>query len=345
MVINSKKLNIAIVGATGLVGRTFLKVLEETNLPISKIALFATEKSTGKTLEFKGEKIVVENVYNADFSKFNVALFSAGKIASKEIAPLAIKNRCLVIDNGSYWRMHPEVPLIVPEINFEAALKHKGLIANPNCSTIQLVVALNPIHKNYGIYKVEVSTYQAISGAGQKGIDKLKNELQSGLTENVLSKHPIAFNILFHSIPSKYGFSEEETKVINETRKILNANEIKITATCVRIPVLVGHCESVSIVTNRPFDLEEVEAILNNSPSVKVLDDPEKEEYPTPRIAEGTDFVFVGRIRKNPNEKNGLHLWVVADNVRKGAASNAVQILEKLWQENPEKIFDFKPMF
>lgn len=345
MVKKNDSLKIAIIGATGLVGRTFLKVLEETNLPISKIALFATEKSAGKILEFKGKTIAVDNVKNVDFSKFNVALFSAGKIASKEIAPLAVNNRCLVIDNGSYWRMHPEVPLVVPEINFESALKHKGLIANPNCSTIQLVVALNPIYKNYGIRKVEVSTYQAISGAGQKGIDKLKNELQTGRTENVLSKHPIAFNILFHSIPSKYSFSEEETKIINETRKILNSNKIKITATCVRIPVLVGHCESVSIVTNRPFYLEEVETLFINSPSIKVVDNPENEDYPTPRIAEGTNFVFVGRIRKNPNEKNGLHLWVVADNVRKGAASNAVQILEKLWQENPEKIFDFEPMF
>jgi aspartate-semialdehyde dehydrogenase len=341
----NKGLKIAIVGATGLVGRTFLKVLEESFLPIEEIRLFATERSAGQFLEFKGTKLIVENVKQADFTKFDVALFSAGKVASKEIVPSAVKSGCLVIDNGSYWRMHPNVPLVVPEVNFYQALGHKGLIANPNCSTIQLVVALKPIKMKYGLRKVEVSTYQAISGAGQKGIQKLQKELATGKTENILSKHPIAFNVIFHSIPSKYNFSEEETKIINETKKILEDKRLKITATCVRIPVLVSHCESVSIATKKEFYLEELEETLKSSPGIKIIDEPEKEEYPTPRLAEGTDFVYIGRIRRNPTEKNGLHLWVVADNVRKGAASNAVQILEKLWKENPEKIFNFKSLF
>lgn len=340
-----QKLRIAIVGATGLVGRTFLKILEETSLPIEKLDLFATSKSAGKKITFGHRQLIVQNIKNARFEQYDVALFSAGKEASKEFVPLAVKSKTLVIDNGSYWRMHPQVPLVVPEVNFEDALKHRGIIANPNCSTIQLVVALKPIDKHFGIKKVEVATYQAISGAGQKGVDKLLNEIQNGSVVNVLSKHPIAFNINFHSIPSKYGYSEEENKIMNETKKILHRKNLTISATCVRIPVLVGHSEAVSIVTRKTFALEEVEEVLRNSPGIRIIDNPETEEYPTPRIAEGTDLVYIGRIRRNLAERNGLLLWVVADNVRKGAASNAVQILEHLWQKAPEKIFSFRRLF
>ncbi|MCX7879380.1 MAG: aspartate-semialdehyde dehydrogenase [Ignavibacteria bacterium] len=338
-------LRIGIVGATGLVGRTLLKVLEERELPISSIKLFATQRSQGVKLKFKGSEQVVESVDKANFRDFDVVFFSAGKDASSKLVPLAIGKGCLVIDNGSFWRLRYDVPLVVPEVNFEDALKHKGLIANPNCSTIQLVVALKPILDNFGIKKVEVSTYQAISGAGYKGLEKLLYEIRTNEVNPIISNHPIAFNILFHSIPSKYEFSEEEVKIVNETRKILHKKDFRICATCVRIPVTYGHCESVSVVTRFPFELDKLVETMVKAPGIKVVDEPEKELYPTPRLAEGTDFVYVGRIRKNPVEKNGFLMWVVADNVRKGAASNAVQILENLWNRSPDKIFKFKGMF
>lgn len=337
-----KPLRIAIVGATGLVGRTFLKILEDSLLPIDLISLFATSRSAGTTLPFKNKTLTVEDIQTADFSLFDVALFSAGKEASKTYVPRAVEQGCLVIDNGSYWRMHPEVPLVVPEVNFPEVEKHNGIIANPNCSTIQLVVALNPIKQNFGLKRVEVATYQAISGAGQKGVNKLLNEIETKQTEPILSKHPIAFNTIFHSISGKYEFSEEEAKVMNETRKILSLPDLPISATCVRIPVVVGHSEAVSLETNSHFDLPEVEAILSKSEGIEVIDEPEKENYPTPMRAKDTDVVYIGRIRRNPTAENGLLLWVVADNVRKGAASNAIQILEKMYKETPEVLFKLR---
>lgn len=338
-------LRIAIVGATGLVGRTFLRVLEKTNLPISKIGLYASARSEGQSLLFKGEMLRVDDIRNVDFSEYDVAFFSAGKDASQKYVPLAVSKGTLVIDNGSFWRMHKDVPLVVPEVNFSSALKHKGIIANPNCSTIQLVVAINPIKINFGLKKVEVSTYQAVSGAGQKGIDKLLHELETEAIEDTISMHPIAFNIIFHKIPAQFEFSEEESKIINETKKILDAKNLKVSATCVRIPVLVSHCESVSIETQQPFDLKEISEILSNSPGIKVIDDPANEGYPTPQLAKETDFVYVGRLRRNPTLKNGLLLWVVADNLRKGAATNAIQILGNLWEKAPDLIHDFPKLF
>ncbi len=337
-----KPLRIAIVGATGLVGRTFLKILEDSFLSIESISLFATSRSAGTTLPFKNKTLIVEDVQTADFSSFDVALFSAGKDASKTHVPRAVEQKCLVIDNGSYWRMHPDVPLVVPEVNFPEVEKHNGIIANPNCSTIQLVVALNPIKQNFGLKRVEVATYQAISGAGQKGINKLLNEIGTNEVEPTLSKHPIAFNIIFHSIPGKYEFSEEETKVMHETRKILGLPNLPISATCVRIPVVVSHCESVSLETYSHFELPEIESILAKSEGIKVIDEPDKENYPTPIQAKDTDFVYIGRIRRNPAVENGMLLWVVADNVRKGAALNAVQILEKMYREIPEVLFKLR---
>ncbi|MGQ9819421.1 MAG: aspartate-semialdehyde dehydrogenase [Candidatus Kapaibacteriales bacterium] len=338
-------LRIAIVGATGLVGRTFLQLLERTVLPITRLGLFATEKSEGQSLLFKGEMIRVNDLRKADFSEYDVAFFSAGKEASQKYIPLAVSKGTLVIDNGSFWRMHKDVPLVVPEVNFFSALKHKGIIANPNCSTIQLVVAINPIKTNFGLKKVEVSTYQAISGAGQKGIDKLLHELETLTTQPIISKHPIAFNIIFHRIPAQFEFSEEETKIINETKKILDLKNLKVSATCVRIPVLISHCESVSIETQKPFELKVIAEILDNSPGIKLIDDPANEEYPTPQLAKETDLVYVGRLRKNPTSKNGLLLWIVADNIRKGAASNAIQILETLWEKAPDLIRKFPKLF
>lgn len=338
-------LRLAIVGATGLVGRSFLQVLEKKSIPISTIGLFASKKSEGHSLLFKGEMYRVANIENADFNEFDVALFSAGKEVSQKYVPLAVSKGTLVIDNGSYWRMHQEVPLVVPEVNFSAALNHKGIIANPNCSTIQLVVPLNPIKEKFGLKRVEISTYQAVSGAGQKGVDKLLRELEMQKPDPTISKHPIAYNIIFHKISNRYEFSEEELKIINETKKILNAKNLKISATCVRIPVLVSHCESVSIETRQPFKLEEIAETLSNSPGIKLVDDPANEDYPTPQMVKGSDLVYVGRLRRNPAVKNGILLWVVADNLLKGAASNAIQILENLWQKAPDKIKDFNPLF
>ncbi len=338
-------LNLGIVGATGLVGRAFLKVLEEKSLPIEEIELFATKKSAGTILTYKNIQLEVQDIEKADFDKYDVLLFSAGKEASLKYVPIAVKSGCLVIDNGSFWRMHPEVPLIVPEVNFQDSLNHKGIIANPNCSTIQLVVALKPIYEKFGLRKVEVSTYQAISGAGQKGIDKLFQEIETGRTIETLSKHPIAFNINFHKISGKYNYSEEEIKIINETKKILHNTDLKVSATCVRIPVVFGHCESVSLITEKPFELDEIENVLISAPGITLYDDPEIENYPTPKIVEGHDNVFVGRLRKSLTDENGLLMWVVADNIRKGAASNAIQILAKLWYQAREHIFNFKKLF
>ncbi len=339
-----KKLKIAIVGSTGLVGRTFLKVLEERKIPIESIRLFASTASKGKIIQFKDSELVVEALDELkSFSQFDVALFSAGKYVSEHFAPRFARAGCLVIDNGSFWRMNPKVPLVVPEVNFYDVVRHNGIIANPNCSTIQLVVPLKVLLDSFGLKRVEVSTYQAISGAGQKGIDRLEQEISNFDQIADYTNNPIAFNINFHKIDTIFGSSEEERKVMNETKKILHLPKLKISATCVRIPTFVGHCESVSVETKEPFpDLKQVYDLFEAFPSIKIIDDPAREKYPTPLLAQNTDFVYVGRLRRNPLYKNGLNLWVVADNVRKGAATNAVQILERMFTETPELIFKFK---
>lgn len=321
-------INIGIVGATGLVGRKMLEVLEERNFPIGELRLFSSPKSAGKTLNFKNKLIKVEDANKSSFLDLNIVLFSAGKEASQNIAPKAVSDGGIVIDNGSYWRMDDNVPLVVPEVNPQDAFKHKGIIANPNCSTIQLVTALKPLNDKFKLKRVIVSTYQSVSGAGKKGLNQLFAELKGELPSERISSHQIAFNTVFHKISDGSLYSEEEIKMMNETRKILNLPDLKISVTCVRIPVTGGHSESVNIEFEKPFDLNDVITTLKNQKGIKILDEPQKEKYPTPLFAENKDEVFVGRIRRDESVENGLNLWVVADNLRKGAATNAIQIAE-----------------
>lgn len=322
-----KKYNIAIVGATGLVGRKMLKVLEERNINVNNLLLLASHRSEGKIFEYKGKQLKVHKLEPHYFEDIDFALFSAGKEVSLEYAPIAASYGCTVVDNSSAWRMDSTVPLVVPEVNPEDLINHKGIIANPNCSTIQLVVILKPIDDNYKIKRIIVSTYQSISGAGQKGIDKLFSEIND-FSNNI--KNKIAYNILFHPIENSEGFSVEEIKMINETRKILHNPVLPIAVTCVRLPILGGHCESVNIETENDFELQDIKALFMKNKNIVLLDSPQNDIYPTPEISNDRDEVFVGRIRRDNSTKNGAYLWIVADNVRKGAATNAVQIIEQL---------------
>jgi aspartate-semialdehyde dehydrogenase len=332
------KYNVAIVGAGGLVGRTMAKVLEERNFPVNELFLFATERSAGKKVNYEGKEIEIKTINEDSFKNIDIALFSAGKQASMVEAPLAALSGCIVIDNGSYWRMNPSVPLVVPEVNPDAVQNHKGIIANPNCSTIQLVVALKPIQDNFGLKRVVVSTYQSISGAGQKGVDRLLNEIEN---KNFKSghKHKVAFNTIFHEFVDDTGFSIEETKMLNEIRKIMSLPELPLAVTCVRLPTLGGHSESVNIETEKPLSISELRECLSSQKGITVIDNPKNEEYPTPQLAGDTDDVYVGRIRIDNSVKNGAYLWVVSDNLRKGAATNAIQIAELIVEKN---LFDFK---
>ncbi|MDR1913645.1 MAG: aspartate-semialdehyde dehydrogenase [Clostridiales bacterium] len=321
---------VAIVGATGMVGRNFLKILSERDFPISQLYLFASARSAGSALEYRGKEYIVEELKEDSFDRgIDIALFSAGGGTSKKFAPFAAAKNCVVIDNSSAWRMDDNVPLVVPEVNPQEIKKHKGIIANPNCSTIQAVVALYPLHKAYGIKRIVYSTYQAVSGAGMSGVCDLENTLNG--KEPTKFPKIIAGNCIPHiDVFLENGYTKEEEKMINETRKIMNAPNIKITATCVRVPVYVGHSESINIEFLNPFELNKVRDILSRAPGVIVADDPKQNVYPCPIDAAGTDEVYVGRVRRDESIPNGLNLWVVADNARKGAASNAVQIAELL---------------
>lgn len=335
----SKLYNIAVVGASGLVGRTMLKVLEERDFPVGKLKLLATKKSAGSEIEFKSQKYKVEDIENFSFSGYNIALFSAGKEASIKYVPRAAKEGCIAIDNGSHWRMKNSIPLVVPEVNKDELKEHKGVIANPNCSTIQLVVALKPIADLLGLKRIVVSTYQSISGAGQKGIDKLRTELKSDGLPFKGQSHPIAFNTIFHSLTDKSGFSEEEVKMKNEIRKIMNLPDLGIAVTCVRLPILGGHGESVNIETKKKFKMADLRKILNKAQGIRLVDNPKKDVYPTVQLSSGQDEVFIGRLRIDDSVESGAHLWIVADNVRKGAATNAVQIAEEIIKK---KLFTFE---
>jgi aspartate-semialdehyde dehydrogenase len=332
-----KRYNFAIVGATGVVGRTFIKVLEERNLPIDKIYFFSSIRSAGRKITFDGNEYVVEELTENSFDRgIDIALFSAGGEISKEFAPIAAKKGCTVIDNSSAWRMDSEVPLVVPEVNPEEIKKNKGIIANPNCSTIQAVVALKPLEDKYKIKRIVYSTYQAVSGAGIKGRDDLKNGVAGEKPEKF--QHPIAFNVLPHiDVFLENGYTKEEMKMIQETRKILNRGEdLKITATAVRVPVYNGHSESINIEFENDFDLEKLKTLLSKADGIIVQDEPSKDLYPLPIYVSGKDETFVGRIRRDESVDNGINIWVVADNIRKGAATNTVQIAEKLieyWEE------------
>ena len=321
---------IAIVGATGLVGQTVLKVLEEKNLTDFKYELLASKRSQGKKIRFMNKEYEVEELTQNTFDKkIDYAIFVAGSEISKEYARLAVQKGTIVIDNSSYFRMDEDVPLVVPEVNPEDIKKHRGIIANPNCSTIQAVVALKPLDDKYKIKRIVYSTYQAVSGAGSKGIKDLENTLK-GL-KNEKFPYPIANNCI-PQIDSftENGYTKEEMKMINETRKILNNPQMKITATTVRVPILNSHSESINVEFEKDFEIEELKTLLSNSPSIVLQDDISKEVYPLAVTTTGKDEVYVGRIRRDDSIESGINMWVVADNIRKGAASNAVQILELL---------------
>ena len=328
------KPNLAIVGATGLVGSTFLKVLEELDFPFDHLYLMSSAKSSGKIITFKGKDYTVEELTEHSFDKpIDIALFSAGAGVSRQFAPIAAKKGVTVVDNSSAWRMDPQVPLVVPEVNPQDISWHKGIIANPNCSTIQAVVALKPLHDRYRIRRIVYSTYQAVSGSGLKGIA----DLEEGLKGKDICRaypHPIAGNCLPHiDVFLENGYTKEEMKMVNETRKILGDDSIRVTATTVRVPVFASHSESINLEFEKPFELEEVRRILENAPGVVVQDDPAHNVYPLARDAAGKNEVFVGRIRRDFSAENALNLWVVADNIRKGAATNTVQIAQLLLKE------------
>lgn len=323
-----KKVNLAVVGVTGMVGRMFIKVLEEKNLPIDNFYVFASARSAGKKITFKGKEYTVEELNESSFDRgIDIALFSAGASVSQKYAPIAAKKGCIVIDNSSAWRMDSEVPLVVPEVNPEDIQWNKGIVANPNCSTIQAMVVLKPLDKKYNIKRVVYSTYQAVSGAGMAGWSDLENGLKGDAPKKF--PHPIANNCLPHiDVFTDSGYTKEEIKMIDETRKILHQPDMRITATAVRVPVFNSHSESINIEFEKPFVLEELIDILKKSSGVIVQNDFENENYPLASNATGHDQVFVGRIRRDESVESGINLWVVADNIRKGAASNAIQIAE-----------------
>lgn len=321
---------LAIVGATGMVGRKFLEVLKEKNFPIDKLYLFASSKSAGTIINYNGSDYVVEELKEDSFDRgIDIALFSAGGSTSEKFAPIAASKGCVVVDNSSAWRMDENVPLVVPEVNPEDIKWHKGIIANPNCSTIQAVVALKPLDDLYKIKRVIYSTYQAVSGAGMGGYQDLVNGIKGESPKKF--PHPIAYNLIPHiDVFMENGYTKEEMKMINETRKILHRPDMKITATTVRVPVFYGHSESINVEFEKEFNIEDIKNVLSNSPGVVVLDDIANNKYPMPILAEGKNEVFVGRIRRDESVDNGINMWVVADNIRKGAATNAVQIAELL---------------
>ena len=331
---------VAIVGATGLVGSEFLRVLEQRAFPIDSLKLFASDRSAGKRLTFMGQELEVEETTEDSFDGIDIALFSAGGDISRRFSPAAARAGAVVIDNSSAFRMDPQVPLVVPEVNPEDVQDHRGIIANPNCSTIQMVVALNPIHKVNPIQRIIVSTYQAVSGTGSAAVDELRGQIydsvHGGMGE-VTPKaypHPIAFNALpFVESFMDNDYTTEEWKMVQETRKIMHEQDMPVCATCVRVPVFVSHGESVNVELSRPMSAVEAREILARAPGVAVQDDPRSHRYPLPLYAEGTDDVFVGRIREDVSHPSGLAMWIVADNLRKGAALNAVQIAEVVVKE------------
>jgi aspartate-semialdehyde dehydrogenase len=325
-------MRVAIVGATGEVGRTFLKVLEEREFPVDELYLYASEKSEGAELTFRGEKFKVRALNKeTSFKGIDIALFSAGSSISKEYAPRFVKDGAVVIDNSSAWRLDPDVPLVVPEVNPEDVENHKGIIANPNCSTIQMVVALKPIYDAVGISAIVVATYQSVSGAGAKAIRELEEQTRAWCQGEQMEVKNLPRRIAFNVIPqidvfTENGYTKEEMKMVNETRKIMHDPNIKVSATTVRVPVFYGHSEAISVKLNHPLEPESAMELLRKAKGVVLVE----EGYPTPIDVAGRDEVFVGRIRKDLVFEPGLSMWVVADNIRKGAATNAVQIAELL---------------
>jgi aspartate-semialdehyde dehydrogenase len=322
-------MKVAVVGATGLVGTKMLQVLAERNFPVTELVPVASERSVGKEVEYKGKKFKVVSMSDAIAAKPAVAIFSAGGSTSLEWAPKFAAAGITVIDNSSAWRMDPNKPLIVPEINADILSKNDKIIANPNCSTIQMVVALNPL-KKYGIKRIVVSTYQSVTGTGVKAVTQLTNE-RKGIAGERAYKYPIDLNVIPQiDVFLENGYTKEEMKMVNETKKIMRDDSIRVTSTTVRIPVVGGHSEAVNVEFEKDFELAEIRKLLESAPGVKVVDDPANQQYPMPMDAHEKDDVFVGRLRRDESQPNTLNMWVVSDNLRKGAATNAVQIAEYL---------------
>ncbi len=326
-------MKVAVVGATGLVGSKMLQVLAERNFPVTGLVPVASERSVGKEVEFKGARYKIVGMTDAIAAKPAVAIFSAGGSTSLEWAPKFADAGITVIDNSSAWRMDPSKPLVVPEINADILTANDKIIANPNCSTIQMVVALNPLHKKYGIKRVVVSTYQSVTGTGVKAVTQLMNE-RNGVVGETAYRYPIDLNVIPQiDVFLENGYTKEEMKMVNETRKIMRDDSIRVTSTTVRIPVVGGHSEAVNVEFEKEFDLMEVRSLLQAAPGVIVVDDPSKQQYPMPMDAHEKDEVFVGRLRRDESQPKTLNMWIVSDNLRKGAATNAVQIAEYLLQK------------
>jgi len=317
-------IKLGIIGSTGLVGQTMLQIVLERKLKVASIRLFASEKSARTKITIKNNTYIVEQLDEESFNDLDIALFSAGGYVSKKYVPIAVANNCVCIDNGSYWRMNEDVPLVVPEVNPQAIVHHKGIIANPNCSTIQLVVVLNVLLKLGNIERVVVSTYQAASGGGQKLLDKYHSEI-NGVTND--DKYKLFDSIMFHSEFNEAGNTNEEEKMLNETRKILGIADLNICVNCVRVPIENSHCEFVNVEFDNDISLNQIKDSLSKQDAIILIDG---NDYPTPLMSNGRDEVFVGRVRKDNSRKNTYSMWIVADNLRKGAATNAVQIAEKL---------------
>ncbi len=333
----SKRFVVAVCGATGAVGREMLKTLEQRKFPCKEVRALASARSKGTTVPFAGTDLTVDELTENSFAGVDIALFSAGGSTSERFAPAAAKAGCVVVDNSSAWRMDPKCPLVVPEVNPHDLDWHKGIIANPNCSTIQMVVALKPLHDAAKITRIVVSTYQAVSGTGQKAIEELSNQVQMMFNGRVDEIEPkvYPYRIAFNCLPQidvflDNGYTKEEMKMVNETKKIMGDDSIKVTATCVRVPVFYGHSESVNIETETKLTADEARILLAKAPGVTVVDHPKEKLYPMPIDAAGEDDTYVGRIREDDTIENGLNLWIVSDNLRKGAALNAVQIAETL---------------
>ena len=330
-----RQYRVAIVGATGMVGQEFIKVLEQRNFPMTSIHLLASDRSAGKKLFVTHQEIEVKETVPESFKGIDIALFSAGAETSRHFSPIAAQSGAVVIDNSSAFRMYPEVPLVVPEVNPEDIKWHKGIIANPNCSTIQMVVALYPLHKVNPIKRIVVDSYQAVSGTGSAAVEELTTQAKQVLEGQSIIPHVYPHQIAFNVLPEidvflDNGYTREEWKLVEETRKIMHTGDIAISATCVRVPVYTGHSEAIHVEFSRPMSPDEARSILAHAPGVKVLDDPTISLYPQPWSVVDTDEVFIGRIRRDASHSCGLTIWVVADNLRKGAALNAVQIAEEM---------------
>jgi aspartate-semialdehyde dehydrogenase len=328
---------VAVVGATGAVGTEMIEVLEERKFPIARLVPLASARSAGGTVTFEGNEVPIEVLTKDSFAGVDIALFSAGADLSREFAPIAVKAGAVVIDNSAAWRMTPDVPLVVPEVNAHDIQRHKGIIANPNCSTIQMVVALKPLHDEARIKRIVVTTFQSVSGTGKDAMDELMTECQDLLSFKSASPKVYPYQIAFNCLPQiddflPSGYTKEEMKMVHETRKIMGDQSIHVTATTVRVPVYVGHSEAINIETERKLSANDARALLSTAPGVLLYDDPAHKIYPMPLEVAGKDEVYVGRVREDESIANGLNLWVVADNLRKGAALNAVQIAEHLAQ-------------